>query len=134
MSDSTTTTARSRYESWLRRVNQPAHARRTAERNAAFFLPHLQPGVRLLDAGCGAGSITLGLAEAVSGGEAIGVDASGEAIASACAGKTDDLAKTVASAAGFIPTGGTSAEGTPPAAPSGGDGLKAEMEEGTARS
>ena len=72
-------TARSRYEQWLRRVHRPAHARRTAERNAAFFLPHLRPGMRLLDAGCGAGSITLGLAEAV------GIDASSEAIASACA-------------------------------------------------
>jgi len=95
-------TARSRYEQWLRRVHRPAHARRTAERNAAFFLPHLRPGMRLLDAGCGAGSITLGLAEAVTtgvsttprrsrprgrgaGGEAVGIDASSEAIASACA-------------------------------------------------
>jgi ubiquinone/menaquinone biosynthesis C-methylase UbiE len=74
-------TARSRYESWLRRVHQPAHARRTAERNAAFFLPHLERGMRLLDAGCGAGSITFGLAEAVSGGDAVGLDASSEAIA-----------------------------------------------------
>ena len=30
------------------------------------------------------------------------------------AGKTADLAKTVASAAGFIPTSGTRQEGTPP--------------------
>jgi len=37
--------------------------------------------MRLLDAGCGGGSITLGLAEAVAGGEAVGIDASTEAVA-----------------------------------------------------
>ena len=47
------------------------------------------------------------------------------------AGKTADLAKTVASAAGFIPTSGTRSEGTPPAAPSApdGDGAKERVEE-----
>jgi ubiquinone/menaquinone biosynthesis C-methylase UbiE len=75
--------SRSRYERWLLRMHRPAHARRTADRNAAFFLPHLRPGMRLLDAGCGAGSITLGLEEAVAGGNAVGIDASNEAIASA---------------------------------------------------
>jgi len=47
------------------------------------------------------------------------------------AGKTDDLAKTVASAAGFIPTGGTRAEGTPPAPSVDADGAKEPVEEGT---
>ena len=39
-----------------------------------FLLPHLQPGMRLLDAGCGVGSITLDLAELVAPGETVGMD------------------------------------------------------------
>ena len=49
-------------------------AGRRAETHGAFFLPHLRPGMRLLDCGCGPGSITLGLAQAVAPGEAIGID------------------------------------------------------------
>ena len=37
-------------------------------------MPHLRPGMRLLDCGCGPGSITVGLAEAVAPGEVIGLD------------------------------------------------------------
>jgi ubiquinone/menaquinone biosynthesis C-methylase UbiE len=85
MPEAVVDSSRSRYEKWLRRMHRPAHARRTAERNAAFLLPHLRPGMRLLDAGCGAGSITLGLAEAVTGGKALGIDANSEAVASASA-------------------------------------------------
>jgi SAM-dependent methyltransferase len=48
--------------------------RRTVGTSAAFFVPHLQPGMRLLDCGCGPGSITVGLAEVVSPGETIGLD------------------------------------------------------------
>ena len=50
------------------------HASRTADECAAFLLPHLKPGMRLLDFGCGPGSITVGLAEAVAPGEVVAID------------------------------------------------------------
>lgn len=48
--------------------------RATAENNATFLLPYLRPGMRLLDFGCGPGSISVGLAEAVAPGEMHGLD------------------------------------------------------------
>src|SRR5215212_8050002 len=53
---------------------EAAQMARTAAEQADFFLPHLRPGMRVLDAGCGGGSITLGLAAAVAPGEVVGVD------------------------------------------------------------
>ena len=47
---------------------------RTASNSADFFLPHLRPGMNVLDCGCGSGTITTGLAEVVSPGEVVGVD------------------------------------------------------------
>lgn len=86
MTNDTTTTG-ANYDRFLRDTHRPAHARRTAMRNAAFFLPHLAPGRRVLDAGCGPGSITIGIGEVVDGGgrtgEVIGVDVSADAIATA---------------------------------------------------
>ena len=49
-------------------------ATRTASRHAGFFAPHLRSGMRLLDVGCGPGSITAGLAQAVAPGEVVGID------------------------------------------------------------
>ena len=50
-------------------------SRRTADSHASFFLPYLQPNMKLLDCGCGPGTITIGLAQAVNPGETVGVDA-----------------------------------------------------------
>ncbi|MDQ6696007.1 MAG: methyltransferase domain-containing protein [Actinomycetota bacterium] len=51
-----------------------AHRWRTAENSAAYLLAHLQAGHRLLDVGCGPGTLTADLARRVSPGEAVGVD------------------------------------------------------------
>ena len=49
-------------------------AARTASKEAAFLIPHLRSGMQLLDAGCGPGSITVGLAEVVAPGRVVGID------------------------------------------------------------
>ena len=66
---------RAAYESFLRERHRPAHARRTVESVAAFFVGHVRSGHRLVDLGCGPGSVTVGFAAAVgAGGMLLGVD------------------------------------------------------------
>ena len=48
--------------------------RRSMETHAGYLLPYLKPGLRVLDFGCGPGTISVGLAGAVSPGEVNGID------------------------------------------------------------
>jgi 2-polyprenyl-3-methyl-5-hydroxy-6-metoxy-1,4-benzoquinol methylase len=58
-----------------------SHRWRTAENSAAYLLPLLRPGMRLLDVGCGPGTLTVDLASRV--GEVVGVDVSADVVAEA---------------------------------------------------
>lgn len=58
-------------------------ATRNVDNSAAFFVKHLRPEMRVLDCGCGPGTITVGLAEAVPGGEVAGIDIDAKQIESA---------------------------------------------------
>ncbi len=51
-----------------------AFTRNTAEASAAYLLPYLRPRLRVLDFGCGPGTISVGLARAVAPGPMHGVD------------------------------------------------------------
>jgi ubiquinone/menaquinone biosynthesis C-methylase UbiE len=57
-----------------------SHRWRTAENSAAYLLPHLRPDARVLDVGCGPGTITLDLAARVPDGEVVGIDASADVL------------------------------------------------------
>jgi SAM-dependent methyltransferase len=53
---------------------------RTVNRDAALVVRHLRPGMRVVDFGCGAGSLTCGFAELVAPGDVLGFDISEDAI------------------------------------------------------
>ena len=65
--------------------------RRSLESHGTHLLPHLKPGLRVLDFGCGPGTISVGLARAVEPGEVHGIDMEASQI---------DLARSAAEAGG----------------------------------
>src|SRR5712692_1692768 len=60
-----------------------SHRWRTAENSAAYLLAELSAGQDLLDVGCGPGTITCDLAERVSPGRTVGIDAAEGVLAEA---------------------------------------------------
>lgn len=60
-----------------------SHRWRTAENSAGYLLPELRAGQRVLDLGCGPGTITLDLAGRVAPGEVVGIDAVVDVVAEA---------------------------------------------------
>ena len=72
------------HESVLR-----SHTHRTAENSAAYLLPRLEPGMRLVDIGCGPGTITLVLAQRVAPGSVLGLDLEADVLDGARARATD---------------------------------------------
>ncbi|MFJ2745783.1 methyltransferase domain-containing protein [Streptomyces sp. NPDC087440] len=70
MPKETATYTHGHHESVLR-----SHTWRTAANSAAYLIPHLRPGLRVLDVGCGPGTITADLAALVGPeGHVTGVD------------------------------------------------------------
>ena len=63
------------HESVLR-----SHRWRTAENSAAYLLTYLQPGMSLLDVGCGPGTITADLAALIAPGRLVAIEVSAEAL------------------------------------------------------
>lgn len=51
-----------------------SHGRRTAENSCGYLLPVLEAGMRVLDVGCGPGTVTLDLAAIVLPGEVVGIE------------------------------------------------------------
>jgi SAM-dependent methyltransferase len=70
------------HESVLR-----GHRVRTAENSAGYLLPHLRPGLSVLDVGCGPGTITVDLAARVAPGQVTAIEMTTDAL---------DLARTEA--------------------------------------
>jgi SAM-dependent methyltransferase len=72
-----------------------SHTWRTAANSAAYLLPHLRPGLSLLDIGCGPGTITVDLARHVAPGPVIGLDAAPEVVEQARAHAAESGATSV---------------------------------------
>src|SRR5216683_7186287 len=77
-----------------------SHRWRTAANSAAYLVPHLRPGMSLLDVGCGPGTLTVDLARLVAPGEVLGIDVAATVVAEAEAFGAGSGAASVRFAAG----------------------------------
>ena len=71
---------RSTYTQGHSNYTTATQERRTAEREAAFLLPHIKKTDHILDVGCGPGTITTGFAKYAGEGRIVGVDISGSVL------------------------------------------------------
>ena len=78
MSDEAPTYLHGHHDSVLR-----SHRWRTAENSAGYLLAELRPTDRLLDVGCGPGTITVGLAGRLPEGRVVGVDRASDVLVEA---------------------------------------------------
>ncbi|WP_283095341.1 class I SAM-dependent methyltransferase [Nocardioides alcanivorans] len=65
---------RRRYTHGHEPATLASHGTRSAANSAAYLLPVLNAGMRVLDVGCGPGTITLDLAEVIAPGQVVGVE------------------------------------------------------------
>jgi 2-polyprenyl-3-methyl-5-hydroxy-6-metoxy-1,4-benzoquinol methylase len=81
-----------------------SHRWRTVDNSASYLLPHLRPGLSLLDVGCGPGTLTVDLARRVAPGPVVGVDTAPEVVDAARAHAAEAGAAEVVFVAGDFRT------------------------------
>lgn len=92
------TTPNERYTHGHHESVLKSHTWRTVANSAAYLEPHLQPGLSLLDIGCGPGTITAEFAERLAPGRVVGLDAAPAVIEKASAFTADNLSFIVGDA------------------------------------
>lgn len=71
------------YTQGYSKATTSTHASRTVHSDAAFLLDRIKPDAKILDVGCGPGSITAGFGALVPQGSVLGIDISQDVIAGA---------------------------------------------------
>jgi len=71
------------YSQGYSKATTATHTSRTVHSDAGFLLPHLRPTDKILDVGCGPGTISVGLATYVPDGSVLGIDISEDVLVQA---------------------------------------------------